>query len=314
MQKRTTRITAVRRAAIAGAASTALIAGMIAPAGAQPAENPVMSEAPEAPAASSIENLPQLPGSGPAPEVPEVPELPVTPEVPEIPLLNTGDRVQLGENIRAEDERFLGQVRVDGYEVSLHKQVMLGQEAYPGDPVAVRMQAEGHWKDARLQEMSNIMPAGFVLESVARVTVGEEGENPVILDEGAYEVIEREDGSTEVKVHGIDERVSAGQTYTLDFLYRAPENVGTYEHGGSARFRTDGRAILGDNARSFSADTGGQPIIVKERPVIPEPPVVDPEDPTGSIDWGSIDLGSLGDLSSSSEDEPADEPGETPAQ
>ena len=52
MQKRTTRITAVRRAAIAGAASTALIAGMIAPAGAQPAENPVMSEAPEAPAAS----------------------------------------------------------------------------------------------------------------------------------------------------------------------------------------------------------------------------------------------------------------------
>ena len=34
------------------------------------------------------------------------------------------------------------------------------------------MQAEGHWKDARLQEMSNIMPAGFVLESVARVTVG----------------------------------------------------------------------------------------------------------------------------------------------
>lgn len=49
MQKRTTRITAVRRAAIAGAASTALIAGMIAPAGAQPAENPVMSEAPGAP-------------------------------------------------------------------------------------------------------------------------------------------------------------------------------------------------------------------------------------------------------------------------
>lgn len=310
MQKRTTRITAVRRAAIAGAASTALIAGMIAPAGAQPAENPVMSEAPEAPAASSIENLPQLPGSGPAPEVPEVPELPVTPEVPEIPLLNTGDRVQLGENIRAEDDRFLGQVRVDGYEVSLHKQVMLGQEAYPGDMVAVRMQVDGHWKHARLLDMSNHMPAGFEFVSVARVTVGEEGENPAVLEEGQYEVIEREDGSTDVKVGGINQRVSADQTYTLDFLYRAPENVGTYEHGGSARFRTDGRAILGDNARSFSADTGGQPIIVKERPIDPEPPVVDPEDPTGSIDWGSIDLGSLGDFGSSSEDEP----GETPAQ
>lgn len=93
-----------------------------------------MSEAPEAPAASSIENLPQLPGSGPAPEVPEVPELPVTPEVPVNDLIGTGVRVQLGENIRAEDVRTLGLVRVDGYEVSLHKQVMLGQEAYPGVP------------------------------------------------------------------------------------------------------------------------------------------------------------------------------------
>ena len=94
-RKRTTRITAVRRAAIAGAASTALIAGMIAPAGAQPAENPVMSEAPEAPAASSIENLPQLPGSGPAPEVPELPDVP---DVPENPLINTGERTQVGSN------------------------------------------------------------------------------------------------------------------------------------------------------------------------------------------------------------------------
>ena len=274
-----------------------------------------MREAPEAPAASSIEDLPQLPGSGPAPEVPEVPELPVTPEVPEIPLLNTGDRVQLGENIRAEDVRTVGILRVDGYEVSLHKQVMLGQEAYPGDPVAVRMQAEGHWKDARLLDMSNHMPAGFEFVSVARVTVGEEGENPAVLEEGQYEVIEREDGSTDVKVGGINQRVSADQTYTLDFLYRAPENVGTYEHGGSASFVTDSKDRIGDdNARSFSADTGGQPIIVKERPIIPEPPVIDPEDPTGSIDWGSIDLGSLGDFGSSDEDEPADEPGETPAQ
>ena len=266
-----------------------------------------MREAPEAPAASSIEDLPQLPGSGPAPEVPEVPELPVTREVPEIPLLNTGDHVQLGENIRAEDKGTWFW-KSDGYEVSLHKQVTAGQEAYPGDMVAVRMQVDGHWKHARLLDMSNHMPAGFEFVSVARVTVGEEGENPVILDEGAYEVIE-------VKVGGINQRVSADQTYTLDFLYRAPENVGTYEHGGSASFVTDSKDRIGDdNARSFSADTGGQPIIVKERPIIPEPPVIDPEDPTGSIDWGSIDLGSLGDFGSSDEDEPADEPGETPAQ
>lgn len=238
----------------------------------------------------------------------------MTPEVPVNDLIGTGERVQLGENIRAEDKGTLFW-KSDGYEVSLHKQVTAGQEAYPGDMVAVRMQVDGHWKHARLLDMSNHMPAGFEFVSVARVTVGEEGENPAALEEGQYEVIEREDGSTDVKAGGINQRVSADQTYTLDFLYRAPENVGTYEHGGSASFVTDSKDRLGDdNARSFSADTGGQPIIVKERPVIPEPPVVDPEDPTGSIDWGSIDLGSLGDLSSSSEDEPADEPGETPAQ
>lgn len=253
MQKRTTRITAVRRAAIAGAASTALIAGMIAPAGAQPAENPVM---PEAPAASSIENMPQLPGSSApeAPEAPELPELPVTPEVPEIPLLNTGDRVQLGENIRAEDKGTWFW-KSDGYEVSLHKQVTAGQEAYPGDMVAVRMQVDGHWKHARLLDMSNHMPAGFEFVSVARVTVGEEGENPAVLEEGQYEVIEREDGSTDVKVGGINQRVSAGQTYTLDFLYRAPENVGTYEHGGSASFVTDSRVPLVMTTRAPSPPT-----------------------------------------------------------
>ena len=302
MQKRTTRITAVRRAAIAGAASTALIAGMIAPAGAQPAENPVMSEAPEAPAASSIENLPQLPGSGPAPEVPELPELPVTPEVPEIPLLNTGERTQVGSN-----GGYGGFLGVGKYEAAFYKQVMVGQEVYPGDPVSVRLQAEGVIGDTRVRELRDIMPSSFELVSV---TVGEEGENPTILEEGQYEVVEREDGFREIRVpFGTNDlnrpTLKPGQTLTVDIVYRAPQEVGVYEHGGYAHTGVAARAEIGDQ-------TGGQPIIVKERPIDPEPPVVDPEDPTGSIDWGSIDWGSfdLGSLfgSSSGNDEPAEEP------
>ena len=314
MQKRTTRITAVRRAAIAGAASTALIAGMIAPAGAQPAENPVM---PEAPAASSIENMPQLPGSSApeAPEAPELPELPVTPEVPEIPLLNTGERVQVGDNAR-------GYVwPITAHESALHKQVMVGQEAYPGDPVVVRLQLEGISGDTRVREIRDIMPSSFELISVARITFGEEGENPAILEEGQYEVVEREDGLREVRVpFGTNDSnrplVKAGETLTVDVAYRAPEEVGTYEHGGYIRTVLWG----GGYAAEAGSDVGGQPIEVKERPIIPEPPVDEPgEEPGdggfwGSLDWGSIDWGSLFDRASSDEDEPADEPGETPAE
>lgn len=146
MQKRSTRIAAVRRAAIAGAASTALIAGMIAPAGAQPADNPVMPEIPDAPASAS-ESLPQLPGSGPAPEVPdapETPEVPDVPEIPEIPLLATGERVQVGDNA-------VGRWGITAHESALYKQVTVGQETYPGDPVVVRPPPSAPWAPASPQ-------------------------------------------------------------------------------------------------------------------------------------------------------------------
>ena len=269
-----------------------------------------MSEIPDAPASSSAD-VPQFPGSS-GPEAPEVPELPDVPDVPENPLINTGERTQVGSNGGWGGDPLFG---VGKYEAAFYKQVMVGQEVYPGDPVGVRLQAEGVNGDTRVRELRDIMPSSFELVSVARVTVGEEGENPTILEEGQYEVVEREDGFREIRVpFGTNDRdrptLASGQTLTVDILYRAPQEVGVYEHGGYARTVQ----WPGVGAAELGGQTGGQPIEVKERPIVPEPPVVDPEDPTGSIDWGSIDLGSLGDLSSSSEDEPADEPGETPAQ
>ncbi|MFD5869096.1 hypothetical protein ACFWGD_10880 [Corynebacterium sp. NPDC060344] len=310
MRNNTTRTAAVRRAAIAGAASTALIAGVIAPASAQPAENP----APEAPAASSIENMPQLPGSA-APEVPEVPgvpELPGTPEVPEVPLLNTGERVQVGET-----QGWGGVLGGGAYQAAFFKQVTVGQEVYPGDPVSVRLQAEGVSGTTHVREIRDIMPSSFELVSVARITVGEDGENPTILQEGEYEVVEREDGLREIRVNfGTNDRnrptLEAGQTLTVDVVYRAPEEIGTYEHGGYARAVAWG----GFGASEPGSHVGAQPIEVKERPIIPEPPIDVPEvpgDESGSIDWGSIDWGSLfGGAGSNNEgdDQPAEEPAE----
>lgn len=126
-----------------------------------------------------------MPGSGPAPEVPELPELLVTPEVPEIPLLNTGERVQVGNNDGLGGFLGLGQ-----YEAAFYKQVVIGQEVYPGDPVGVRLQAEGISGTTSVREIRDIMPSSFELVSVARITIGEDGENPTILEEGTYEVVE----------------------------------------------------------------------------------------------------------------------------
>lgn len=316
MQKRSTRITAIRRAAIAGAASTALLAGIAAPAGAQPADNPVMPEIEGAPAGSSIENLPQLPGSGPAPEAPGAPEVPDAPEVPEIPLLNTGERVQVGENAR-----WGGALGIGRYEAALYKQVMIGQEVYPGDPVGVRLQVEGISGTTHIREIRDIMPSSFELVSVARVTFGEDGENPAILEEGQYEVVEREDGMREIRVpFGTNDRnrptVGAGETLTVDVVYRAPEEIGTYAHGALARTVFWG----GGGARQVGDEAGGQPIEVKPRPVVPEPPIDEPgEGPGGSIDWGSIDWGSIDwsslfDWAESSGDGPADGPADEPTE
>lgn len=189
---------------------------------------------------------------------------------------------------------------------------MVGQEVYPGDPVGVRLQAEGVNGDARVRELRDIMPSSFELVSVARVTVGEEGENPTILEEGQYEVHEREDGFREIRVpFGINDRdrptLAPGQTLTVDILYRAPQEVGVYEYGGYARTVQSG----GGGAAELDGQTGGQPIEVKERPIVPELPKLPGDGPGegiwGSIDWGSFDLGALFG-SASGDDEPAEEP------
>ena len=265
-----------------------------------------MSEIPDAPASSSAD-VPQFPGSS-GPEAPEVPELPDVPDVPENPLINTGERTQVGSNGGWGGALF----GAGKYEAAFYKQVMVGQEVYPGDPVGVRLQAEGVNGDTRVRELRDIMPSSFELVSVARVTVGEEGENPTILEEGQYEVVEREDGFREIRVpFGTNDfdrpTLAPGQTLTVDIVYRAPQEVGVYEHGGYARTVQWG----GGGAAELGGQTGGQPIEVKERPIVPEVPEL-PGDESGdgiwgSIDWGSFDLGALFG-SASGNDEPTEEP------
>lgn len=219
--------------------------------------------------------------------------------------------MQVGDNA-------IGRWGITAHESALSKQVTVGQETYPGDPVVVRLQLEGISGDTRVREIRDIMPSSFELVSVARVTIGEDGENPAILEEGEYEVVEREDGMREIRVpFGTNDRdrplVRAGETLTVDVAYRAPEEVGTYEHGGYIRTVLWG----GGYAAEAGADAGAQPIEVKPRPVIPEPPVDEPgEEPGDGGFWGSIDWGSLfGGSSDETDGEvPADDAEADPAE
>lgn len=104
----------------------------------------------------------------------------------------------------------------------------------------------------------------------------------------------------EIRVHfGSNDRdrpeLKSGETLTVDVVYRAPEEIGTYEHGGYARTVYRG----GGGAREIGVQTGGQPIEVEERPIIPESPVDEPgEEPGDGGFWGSVDWGSLNSGSS----------------
>ena len=104
----------------------------------------------------------------------------------------------------------------------------------------------------------------------------------------------------EIRVHfGSNDRdrpeLKSGETLTVDVVYRAPEEIGTYEHGGYARTVYRG----GGGAGGIGVPTGGQPIEAEERPITPEPPVDEPgEEPGDGGFWGPVDWGSLNSGSS----------------
>lgn len=211
----------MRPVVVAGVA-LGLMAGAVAPALAQ----------------SDVADLPNIP-PGAIQAIPGMPDLsPIMPSLPE----STGEKVELGRaNLSLP---FVGTV----YDATLNKQVVAGQRVLPGGLVTVRLEVAGNGGHTFVRELRNIMPSGFELVSVMRMKENALGEAAHVLSEEEYEVIDRGADLREVKVAWSEDgflglyqdnpRIQKDQTVVVDFVYRAPFEAGTYDHGGVLKAST----------------------------------------------------------------------------
>ncbi|WP_295626215.1 hypothetical protein [uncultured Corynebacterium sp.] len=231
------------RAVVAAGAAAAMLVAAAAPAGAQ----------------ADSAGIPDIP-PGVIEAIPGMPDLsPIMPSLPE----STGEKVELGT--ASTTLPFIGTV----YDATLNKQVVAGQKVLPGGLVTVRLEVAGNGGHSFVRELRNVMPDGFDLVSVMRMKSNALGEAAHVLSEDEYEIVEREgDGVREVKVAWNEDgflglyqdnpRIESGQSIVVDFVYRAPQEPGEYEHGGVARVSS----VLGAFPKNAGGDTGGVPIEV----------------------------------------------------
>lgn len=236
---------ALTRAAVGAGLAAALFVGAAAPAAAQPT-------------GSDAAGLPDIP-PGVIQAIPGMPDLsPIMPSLPE----STGEVANLGRVDATVP--FLGTL----YSADLNKQVVAGQRVLPGGLVTVRLEAKGVSGHTFVRELRNVMPAGFELVSVMRMKSNALGEAAHILSEEEYEVIDRGADLREVKVAWSEEgflglyqdnpRIQKDQTVVVDFVYRAPFEAGTYDHGGVLKAST----VAGIWPTAVDAPAAGVPIEV----------------------------------------------------
>lgn len=247
---RTTNTRTAARAAVAGAAATAMLIGAAANAAAQPALPDAISRAAE-----------NIPGAD---------------------ALVPGQRTQLGE------------VSQSGiYSAALFKQVMGSQNVVQGEKITVRVEVEGGksglLSQARVQAITDVMPAGFHIDSV--VVNGPDGQETTLTEE-QYTSVER-DGLRDTRVdfnsNGIG-RIAIGEgSLSVDFTYVAPEKTGWYQTGAGMEVSAAG----GTWPHATKVDEGGPSVNVVARPIIPDLPGIG-NDSSGSIDWGSLNIGDNG--------------------
>ena len=253
---RTTNTRTAARAAIAGAAATAMLIGAAATAAAQPA-------------------LPEVTGLTDA--ISRAAE-----NIPGADALVPGQRTQLGE------------VSQWGfYSAALFKQVMGDQNVVQGEKITVRVEVEGGksglLSQARVQAITDVMPAGFQIDSV--VVNGPDGQETTLTEE-QYTSVER-DGLRDTRVdfnsNGIG-RIAIGEgSLSVDFTYVAPEETGWYQTGAGMEVSAAG----GTWPHATKVDEGGPSVNVVARPIIPDLPGIG-NDSSGSIDWGSLNIGDTG--------------------
>lgn len=247
---RTTNTRTAARAAVAGAAATAMLIGAAANAAAQPALPDAISRAAE-----------NIPGAD---------------------ALVPGQRTQLGEVSQS-----------DIYSAALFKQVMGSQNVVQGEKITVRVEVEGGksglLSQARVQAITDVMPAGFQIASV--VVNGPDGQETTLTEE-QYTSVERDglrDTRVDFNANGIGRIAIGAGSLSVDFTYVAPEKTGWYQTGAGMEVSAAG----GTWPHATKVDEGGPSVKVVARPIIPDLPGIG-NDSSGSIDWGSLNIGDNG--------------------
>lgn len=173
----------------------------------------------------------------------------------------------------------------------MYKQVMGSQNVIQGEKITLRVEVEGGKSgllaEAHVQAITDVMPAGFQIDSV--VLNRPDGTTTPLTPE-QYTSVEREglrDTRVDFRSNGIG-RIKIGQgAVSVDFTYIAPEQTGWHQTGAGMEASAGG----GTFPHSTKVDSGGPSVNVVARPVVPGLPA-DPG--SGSIDWGSLNIGGTG--------------------
>lgn len=153
------------------------------------------------------------------------------------------------------------------WSASVYKQVTRGVTVTPGGLVTTRIEIIGNNDNGgKVRELADIMPQGFELVSVTRMKENALGEALHVVPASDRTVVPVGNGMQEVRLSwteggflGLFEdnpTVSPSKSVVVDFTYRAPKELGQYQHGGYVRMGS----LVGP---TFRKENGGTPITVE---------------------------------------------------
>ena len=198
--------------------------------------------------------------------------------------LEGGQRAQIGDHL----------IQLWVYDAKLYKQVMGGQNVTQGEKITLRVEVVGDSAQTHVHALTDVMPAGFVLDSVV-YTAPDGTATPLNADQYYTEERDSEtngrvqDARVDFAANGIG-RVNVGTgKMSVDFTYIAPEETGWKQTGGGMEISGAGGAFY----RTTKVDTGAPSVNVVARPIIDIPGLPGGDNSSsGSIDWGSLNSGS----------------------
>ena len=185
----------------------------------------------------------------------------INPVLPDFGSLMPG----MGES--AADKEKLGSTTGAIWSATMFKQVTRGVTVTPGGLVTTRIEIIGNNDNGgKVREIADIMPQGFELVSVTRMKENALGEALHVVPAEDRTVVPVGNGMQEVRLSWTEggflglfqdnPTVSKSKSIVVDFTYRAPKELGQYQHGGFVRIGS----LIGPE---FRKETGGTPITVE---------------------------------------------------